>query len=313
MTESTQLFSRLDLNLLKTFRILLQERNTRKAAERLYVTQPAVSQALQKLRTVFEDELFVKVQGGLEPTPFALELEDKIAPFVDGLEAALNQLEEFDPATLTGTIRIALAPIVMTSLAGALFTAFRQQAPLLNLELLSWNQTTAEQIRNGEVFYGVHYDLEHLSKELAREPLFDLEARIIVRQDHPITKPLITPKDSVGYELASLISPGWNDHFTYASQILERQGYTPKVGFRSEMLLALIDVIESTDMLLPHSNLFPIHNYSQLRSLKVEIDGQIYTKRLFGYLHNKNRHSAKAKWIESIIEEKLPQQANKHS
>ncbi|GMQ45587.1 LysR family transcriptional regulator [Vibrio sp. 10N] len=312
MTKSTQLFNQLDLNLLKTFRILLQERNTRKAAERLYVTQPAVSQALQKLRSVFEDELFVKVQGGLEPTPFALDLEDKIAPFIDGLETALNQLEEFDPATLTGTIRIALAPIVMASLAGALFTTFRQQAPLLNLELLSWSQTTAEQIRNGEVFYGVHYDLENLSKELARDPLFDLEARIIVRKHHPITKPLITPEDSVGYELASLISPGWNDHFTHASQILEQHGYIPKVGFRSEMLLALIDVIESTDMLLPHSNLFPIQSYPQLRSLKVEIDGQIYTKRLLGYLHNKNRHSAKSKWIESIIKEKLPQQANKH-
>ncbi|GAL23853.1 transcriptional regulators LysR family [Vibrio variabilis] len=312
MNDSTNLFYKADLNLLRTFRILLYERNMRKTAERLFVTQPAVSQALQKLRAIFDDELFVKVQGGLDPTPFALQLEDKIAPYLDGLETALNNLNEFEPSELSGTIKIALAPIVMASLAGGLFTEIRQQAPNVNLELLSWSQTTAEQIRSGEVFYGVHYDLENLSKELARDKIFDLEGRIIVRKEHPIKKSVITPLDSVGYELTSLISPGWNDHFSYASHILERQGYTPKVGFRSEMLLALIDVIESTDMLLPHSNLFPIHNYPNLRSLKVEVDNQTYTKSLFGYVHNKNRHSPKAKWIESIIKRKLPLYTDKH-
>lgn len=312
MNDSTNLFYKADLNLLRTFRILLHERNMRKTAERLFVTQPAVSQALQKLRAIFDDELFVKVQGGLDPTPFALQLEDKIAPYLDGLETALNNLNEFEPSELSGTIKIALAPIVMASLAGGLFTEIRKKAPNVNLELLSWSQTTAEQIRSGEVFYGVHYDLENLSKELARDKIFDLEGRIIVRKEHPIKKSVITPLDSVGYELTSLISPGWNDHFSYASHILERQGYTPKVGFRSEMLLALIDVIESTDMLLPHSNLFPIHNYPNLRSLKVEVDNQTYTKSLFGYVHNKNRHSPKAKWIESIIKRKLPLYTDKH-
>lgn len=78
MKTSANLFQKLDLNLLRTFRVLLQERNARKTAERLFVTQPAISQALQKLRFHLDDELFVKVQGGLEPTPFALQVEEKI-------------------------------------------------------------------------------------------------------------------------------------------------------------------------------------------------------------------------------------------
>lgn len=54
------LFHTLDLNLLKTFMVLMQERNMRKASQRLFVSQPAISQALQKLRNHFDDELFVK-------------------------------------------------------------------------------------------------------------------------------------------------------------------------------------------------------------------------------------------------------------
>ncbi len=63
------LFFTLDLNLLRTFLVLSQELNTRKAAERLFVTQPAISHALQRLRNHFNDELFVKSLNGLQATP----------------------------------------------------------------------------------------------------------------------------------------------------------------------------------------------------------------------------------------------------
>lgn len=310
MKTSANLFQKLDLNLLRTFRVLLQERNARKTAERLFVTQPAISQALQKLRFHLDDELFVKVQGGLEPTPFALQVEEKIAPYLDGLEASLEQLSDFSPSELEGTIKIALAPIVLSCLAGSLFIELRKQAPNLNLELTSWTQQTPEQLRNGDVFLGMHYDLDSISKEIAREKLADMEARVYVRQDHPLKSTVITPHDAAKYEIASLISPGWNDNFSFAAQILEQHGYEAKVGFRSEVVLAIIDVVSSTDMLLPHSNLLPSQHSKQLRALRVELNEQPYTKGLYAYVHNKNRQSPKAKWLEGILREKILQHIN---
>ena len=91
------LFSTLDLNLLRTFLIVHQEKNTRKAAERLFVTQPAVSQALQKLRHHFDDELFVKVHGGLQPTHFSEQLANELTPHMDGISNAVNSSYGFDP------------------------------------------------------------------------------------------------------------------------------------------------------------------------------------------------------------------------
>ncbi len=117
-----------------------------------------------------------------------------------------------------------------------------------------------------------------------------------MRQDHPLKSTVITPHDAAKYEIASLISPGWNDNFSFAAQILEQHGYEAKVGFRSEVVLAIIDVVSSTDMLLPHSNLLPSQHSKQLRALRVELNEQPYTKGLYAYVHNKNRHSPKAKW-----------------
>ncbi|KIE96080.1 transcriptional regulator [Actinobacillus pleuropneumoniae] len=70
-----------DLNLLKAFDALLQERNVTKAAQRLSVTQPAMSAMLNRLRDSFGDPLFVRVQHGIEPTARALALMLRSRPF----------------------------------------------------------------------------------------------------------------------------------------------------------------------------------------------------------------------------------------
>ncbi|STO64985.1 HTH-type transcriptional regulator LeuO [Haemophilus parahaemolyticus] len=68
----------LDLNLLKAFSVLMDERNVSKAAERLAITQPAMSGVLTRLRDSFDDPLFVQVQRGVVPTNQALELAPQV-------------------------------------------------------------------------------------------------------------------------------------------------------------------------------------------------------------------------------------------
>ena len=81
------LFATLDLNLLKTLSVLAQENNMRRAAERLFVTQPAVSQALKKLRYHFEDELFIRTPNGMQATSFTDKLVGDVA-FEEAKEVA---------------------------------------------------------------------------------------------------------------------------------------------------------------------------------------------------------------------------------
>ncbi|MDF2155592.1 LysR family transcriptional regulator [Vibrio sp. CAU 1672] len=304
-------FHNLDLNLLKTFMVLIQEKNMRKASQRLLVSQPAISQALQKMRHHFNDELFVKVKTGLEPTPFAESLANQIAPILDELAAALNRSYQFNPGEIDHKLRIALSPITLNCLSGSLFEQLRQQAPRAQLELVSWNNNSENELIKGETLIGINYGVQLPNKEIYAQKLIDLSGRVLVRKDHPIKKTTAVPEDFSRYEIASLITPGWNDNFSVASRILTQRGIEHKIGFRSELVMAVIDVIQHTDMYFPHSNLFPVEQYPNLRAIDVAIDGRTFDIPVFCHTHLRNRNNPLVRWLFGLIQEILTKQVNK--
>ncbi len=99
---------KIDLNLLATFEALIEEGSVAAAADRLHLTPSAVSHALGRLRTQFDDPIMVRVGGKMQPTPQALLLADQIAPVLRSLRRALEPLKPFDPATTDRVFRIAL-------------------------------------------------------------------------------------------------------------------------------------------------------------------------------------------------------------
>ncbi|MFA0056210.1 LysR family transcriptional regulator [Vibrio echinoideorum] len=305
------LFSTLDLNLLRTFLIVYQEKNTRKAAERLFVSQPAVSQALQKLRHHFNDDLFVKVHGGLQATSFSEQLINEITPHFDGLMTAVNASNKFDPNDIDYPIKIALSPVVLACLSGTLYKELMSQAPNSKLELVSWSTSSCEDIQKGEVLLGVAYELPFTSKEIHVKKLVEITGRLFVRKDHPIKQASVSPEELAGFEIASMISPGWNDSFSHAANILESRSIPHSIGFRSEMLMAIIDVVANSDMYMPHSNLFPIDNYPTLRAIDVNLDTKYKNISVYSHIHTKNRNNPLISWLFDVIKDALLQQINK--
>ncbi len=295
------LFYSLDLNLLRTLLVLSQEKNMRKASLRLFISQPAISQALQKLRNHFEDELFVKAPKGLEPTPFAEQLVQDITPHLDGLAIAINNREEFNPNELSQTLRIAVAPIVLTCLSGALFQHLNALAPNCTIELIGWSKETFDDIQNGEVLVGLNLDLEPPQSVYAHH-LTDIEARVIVRRGHPLEHSPVTPKDLEPYPIASIHAPGWNDNIVLAAEVMKRQGLNPTLGFRSEFVMAVVDVIEHTDFFMPHSDLFPLHRFPNLKSMVPVINGKLHEQNLYTYYHTKYRSNPLTLWLYEQIQ-----------
>ncbi|MDH0738501.1 LysR family transcriptional regulator [Achromobacter spanius] len=88
-----------DLNLLVTLLVLLRERSVSKAAQCLYLGQPAVSGALARLRELFQDDLLVRTQGGMLPTPRGLELQSQLLPVLAEMQSVILQTPTFDAAS----------------------------------------------------------------------------------------------------------------------------------------------------------------------------------------------------------------------
>jgi LysR family transcriptional regulator, mexEF-oprN operon transcriptional activator len=126
-------FRGVDLNLLLVFRALLQERGVTRAAQRLFLGQPAVSGALKRLRNMFGDELFVRTPRGMEPTPRALELSRSIEPLLLTLHQALTQPPRFDPATAQRTFRLGLSDALEAALMPELMRLLGERAPGVRL------------------------------------------------------------------------------------------------------------------------------------------------------------------------------------
>src|SRR4051794_9179844 len=127
----------IDLNLLRAFDAVLQERSVTGAARRLGLTQPAVSNALARLRGLVGDPLFVRTPQGMDATPVARELGDPVRQALALLESALAHGPGFDPATSTRTFRFYMSDIGQVEFLPPLVERVQRAAPAVHLEAAS--------------------------------------------------------------------------------------------------------------------------------------------------------------------------------
>ncbi len=297
------LFSTLDLNLLRTFIILHQERNMRRAAERLFVSQPAVSKALQRLRDHFEDELFVKTHHGLRATEYANDLAESLAPLLDDISITINGSKAFNPLEMNGTVKIALAPFILSSYASEIFQAIRQAAPHVQIHLLNWSRSTMEEIIKDEVVLGVNYEINHAPKELLTKMIVKDEFCAYVRKDHPLQGHRLQISDCNDLEFATVIVADWNSNISFSEKIMKIKGVEPKIAFRSELPSAIIDVVANSDMVFPASKTVNVDKLYKLRRLDIELDGMVIEPCLHAYFHHKNRRNETVHWLRNIVTE----------
>ncbi|MGU7784672.1 LysR family transcriptional regulator [Burkholderia sp. PU8-34] len=125
----------LDLNLLRVFQAIVEERSLTKAGERLALSQPAVSYSLGRLRTLFDDPLFIRTRAGMQPTPVALELAGIVGKALDMVREALRYAESFDPAVSTRTFRLSLSDAGEMAYLPAICQALRERAPRVTLSV----------------------------------------------------------------------------------------------------------------------------------------------------------------------------------
>jgi LysR family transcriptional regulator, nod-box dependent transcriptional activator len=144
-------FHGLDLNLLVTLDVLLVERNLTRASDRLNLTQPAVSNALTKLREHFDDDLLVRHGREMQRTPFAQQLFKPLQETLKQLRGVATARPRFDPLTAARTYQVVASDFVMTIFLGELILHLERFAPNVKLDHLPLNDDSIGKITRGEV------------------------------------------------------------------------------------------------------------------------------------------------------------------
>lgn len=125
-----------DLNLFKILNAMIEKRNVTLAAQSLGMSQPAVSHALNRLRSLFNDDLFVRTPQGMQPTERCLAISEKVSVSVAELVNVIQSDEDFDPAEANAIVRIAMSDLLTGLLPGMLVPKMRRIAPNIEFRFL---------------------------------------------------------------------------------------------------------------------------------------------------------------------------------
>lgn len=174
---------RVDLNLLVALAVLLEERHVSRAADRIGLSQPATSRALQRLRTTLDDELLVRTRTGYQLTPRAERIQRELAAVLPRLELVFGG-ERFDPATATDSFSVLGTDFMTTVLGPGVFRRMFQAAPGMSLTLRHWHDGVVDEVAHGLAdlaFAGVA-----APPGLRSELLFEDRFVCLMAADHPL-------------------------------------------------------------------------------------------------------------------------------
>lgn len=178
--------ARVDLNLLKALHALLEERSVTRAAERLHITQSAMSKSLTRLRDLFGDPLLVRTAEGLQPTLRAQQIAPALYRIFVQVESCLYP-PRFDPAVATGRIRIAVPEQFALITIPRLVARLREIAPGLCIEAQHLGDDHLDMLASGAVDFLIHLDQPYPERFVARRICSSLPT-LWCRRQHPLAR-----------------------------------------------------------------------------------------------------------------------------
>jgi DNA-binding transcriptional LysR family regulator len=125
-----------DLNLLRVFQAIIEEGSLTRAGQRLGLSQPAISYSLGRLRTLFDDPLFIRTRSSMQPTPTALEVSVIVSRALDTVREAFRYAERFDPLTSRRTFRLSLSDAGELGYLPRLCEVLQERAPHVAIQVV---------------------------------------------------------------------------------------------------------------------------------------------------------------------------------
>ena len=183
--------NRFDLNLLVALDALLTEQNTTRAGKRINLSQPAMSCALARLRSYFNDPILTQVGRKLVPTPLGTSLAQPVRELLMRTEATLDNRPNFEPATMRRKFRLMMSDYVSTVLMAEITRRSERIAPGMTFEILPHGLSPETALENGDIDLLVMPD-EFLPREHPSEPLFDEYYVCLACAHHPTVGQHIT-------------------------------------------------------------------------------------------------------------------------
>jgi DNA-binding transcriptional LysR family regulator len=239
----------IDLNLLVAFEALFDARSVTVAAQRLHIGQPAMSAALGRLRSLLQDDLFIRVGRDMQPTATALEIAPGIASALQQIRLTLQTSQQFDPAISQQAFVLGSFDYDSSVILPPLLQICRRTAPGIDLRLISYEKDQVQTLLEQNLItaaIGTH--LPTLSPHLLQQPLMTETFLGICRKGHPaVIDGIMTLEAFVTFPHALFTLR--RDDIGVIDQALEQQQLTRRIVLTTPYWLTLPAIIAATDVL----------------------------------------------------------------
>jgi DNA-binding transcriptional LysR family regulator len=260
-----------DLNLLVVFDAVLAESSISRAAERLDLSQPAVSNALARMRKATGDRLFVRLANAMVPTPYAQAIADPIRQALASIRVSLGASQEFDPATSQRSFAIYLTDLGEAYFLPRLLARFNRTAPGVRIHTRPMPPESAENaLRTGEVDLAIG-NLPDLGAGFFMQRLFRDRYVCVVRKGHPVIGERITARQFAAASHAIVTPGGWGHGII--ERTLVAHGLEQRITLRMQNFLVLASIVATTDMvaIVPHSVGSQLSQHNDVKLLPLPI------------------------------------------
>ncbi|MFL2698351.1 MAG: LysR family transcriptional regulator [Gammaproteobacteria bacterium] len=285
-----------DLNLFIAFDVIYKEKNLTKAGEVLGITQPAVSNALSRLRALFDDELFVRTSKGMVPTAVAQNISEDIKEGLKLFRNTISDSSTFTPKTSRTTFKISMGDTSSYRLLPKLFKSLGKKAPEIDfISYLTPRRDTPRELAAGNIDFSIDPPI-HTESALKHSKLFEDKYVVMVRKDHPIaSKRKITLDDYLS--LSHILISERRTGMGHVDISLFKLGLTRRIALRAQHLLLAPHILETTDLALTSTKSFAKSNNLKTFELPFQVDPLV----LHLYWHETKENDSGNKWIRELI------------
>jgi DNA-binding transcriptional LysR family regulator len=302
-----------DLNLLVTFNALMEERSVSGAARRLFLSQPAMSHAIDRLQATFKDDLLVRSGKGYEPTHRASSIYAELQQILPKIDALFGEVE-FNPATIKDVFRIESTDWGATVLVPRLIQTLVKRAPGIQVDVVP-TRIGFERLEANEVDLVLSPVTElslasnKANQHLRRESLLREKVVCLARAGHPLGKRRLTLRQYLKAHHISLSPmqgtsrpavPFLTERQPLLAEAVKRLGQELNVRVRVPYFVPLCFIVERTDLLAT----VPLQVARRLKTPKTRIIAAPKEFRSYTYdqiWHSRNDSTPVHKWIRGII------------
>ena len=291
-----------DLNLLVVFDTIMTEVSISKAALRLNITQPAVSNAVARMRHIWRDDLFVKNGRNIKPTVFAKNLWSNIKePLNQIREAVLD--DNFSPLSSNRTFKIAAVDAAVSLVWPKLRALFEENAPNISLLAAPFSMNNAEaQLNQADVDFLIG-PASIQTPHLKSKPLYELNYVCVMRPDHPLAKKNLTLQNFIKADHL-LVSVSGDAH-GYTDTVLSNKGLTRNVAMTVNSFSSISRVILETNLISIVPSLYVKNEIDNGSILEKKSPIKIPKNQINLFWHQRAENDSGSIWLREIIEETL--------